>query len=77
MPGLDLGAGATVRAGSQSRYGNAPAPTTASAAAYGTANDVSSPTSALSPTQGTGLAFWTGAVGVAGLLCIYYSLPGG
>ena len=77
MPGLSLGAGATVRAGSQSRYGNSPSPTTASAAAFGTANDVSSSTSALSPTNGSGLAFWTGAVGVIGLLCIYYSLPGG
>ena len=77
MPGLDLGAGATVRAGSQSRYGNSPAPTTASAAAFGTANDVNASTAALTPSTGPGLAFWTGAVGVAGLLFIYYSLPGG
>lgn len=75
--GLSLGVGGSVRAGAQSRYGSAPAPTTAQAAAYGPANDVTTPTSALAPTTGTGLAFWVGAVGVAGLVFIYYSLPGG
>lgn len=75
--GLSLGVGGSVRAGAQSRYGNAPAPTTAQAAAYGTANDVSTPTAALTPTTGTGLAFWVGAVGIVGLVFIYYSLPGG
>lgn len=77
MPGLNLGVAGDIRAGTQSRYGNAPSPTTAQAAAFGTANDTSSAVSALSPTDGTGLAFWVGALGVAGLAFIYYSLPGG
>lgn len=77
MPGLNLGVAGDIRAGSQSRYGNSPAPTTAQAAAYGTANDTASATAALSPTDAPGLAFWVGALGVAGLVFIYYSLPGG
>ena len=77
MPGLSLGAAGDIRAGSQARYGNNPHPQTASGAAFGTNLDVTASTSALTPTDGTGLAFWTGAVGVIGLLFIYYSLPGG
>lgn len=77
MAGMQLGVGGDIRAGSQSRYGNSPSPTTAQAAAFGTANDVGSSVSALAPNEGTGLAFWVGALGVAGLLFIYYSLPGG
>lgn len=77
MSGLNLGVAGDIRAGTQSRYGNSPAPTTAQAAAFGTANDTASSVSALAPNDGTGLAFWVGALGVAGLLFIYYSLPGG
>lgn len=75
--GLNLGVAGDIRAGSQSRYGSSPAPTTAQAAAFGPALDTASGASALSPNDGTGLAFWVGALGVAGLVFIYYSLPGG
>jgi hypothetical protein len=77
MPGLNLGVAGDIRAGAQSRYGNSPAPTTAQAAAFGTANSTVTATAALTPTDGTGLAFWVGAAGIVGLLFIYYSLPGG
>ena len=77
MSGLNLGVAGDIRAGSQSRYGSSPNPTTASSAAFGPSLDTASATSALSPSEGTGLAFWVGALGVAGLVFIDYSLPGG
>lgn len=77
MPGLSLMGGGDIRAGTQARYGNSPAPTTASAAAFGTALEPANAQTALAPTDPAGLAFWVGAAGVAGLLFIYYSLPGG
>ena len=76
MSGLSLGVGANVRAGAQPTYGSVPNPTTASAAAFGPGLDAANSASALNPTNPAGLATWVGLIGVAGLLFIYWSLPG-
>lgn len=63
-------AGGTVRAGS------APAPTTASEAAYGTSVAPSAGGATwLSPDAGS-IAVWVGLAGVITLAVLYYSLPG-
>lgn len=75
MPGLQLGAGAQVRARGSYSYGDAPTPTTATEAAFGTANAPASSGAALSPSHPAGMTFWAGVAGVAFLLLVYYSLP--
>ena len=76
MAGLRFQTGLDVASGPAARYGNVPAPTSSTEAAFGTANGPSAPMSALSPANPGGLAFWVGVVGVAGLVLLYRSLPG-
>jgi hypothetical protein len=75
---LDMRMGGSARAGAQARYGNSPAPTTATEAAYGTALAPSGGLSSLlMPNDATGVALWVGVAGLAWLLFLYYSLPEG
>lgn len=76
MAGMDLGIGAQARASAQARYGSIPNPTSASEAAYGTAQDVASSRGALGPNHPAGLALWVGLAGFAFLGALYWSLPG-
>ena len=76
MAGLNLGVGANVGARAQSYYGSDSAPTTATQAAFGTANTVSAGPSALTPTHPAGVALWVGLAGVVFLVGLYYTLPG-
>lgn len=76
MPGLNLGAGAQVRARGQASFGDVqPAATTATQAAFGTEAAPASSTSALAPNHPAGVVFWAGIAGVAFMLFLYYSLP--
>lgn len=74
MPGLRFTTGLDVASGPQARYGNAANPTTATEAAFGTANAPQG--SGLHPGTPGGLAFWAGIGGVVFLLVLYKSLPG-
>lgn len=75
MAGLNLGANVGARA--QAYYGGSPAPQTATEAAFGPGlAPAPGAASVLSPTHPAGIAFWVGIIGVAGLLAVYYSLPG-
>lgn len=75
MPGLSLGAGAQVRAGSGYSFSDQVAPTTATQAAFGTEMTPASSTASLAPTHPAGVVFWAGVAGVAFMLFLYWSLP--
>lgn len=79
MPGLSLGAGAQVRAGSQPAYGTVPAPSTSAAAGFGYAangsTDKGNGLSALTPNDAGGVVFWWGLASILGLVALYWSLP--
>jgi hypothetical protein len=77
MPGLNLGAGAQVKATAQSTYGSVPAPATSMAAGFGidTNNSADEGIGALSPTHPAGLAVWWGVLATIGLVFLYKSLP--
>lgn len=78
MPGLSLGAGAQVKAGTQPSYGSMPNPTTSQQAGFGysaTDSGSSEGLSALMPNDPAGAMFWLGIGATAALLFLYYSLP--
>jgi hypothetical protein len=77
MAGLNLGAGAQVRATAQSTYGSLPSPATSMAAGFGidTSNGGDQGIGALSPNDPAGVVFWWGVAATALLLALYYSLP--
>jgi hypothetical protein len=80
MPGLSLGAGAQVRAGSQAQYGTAnPATSTAYAAGFGIGSDGTGSgktgLAALMPNDPAGVAFWFGVASTIMLVLMYQSLP--
>jgi len=77
MAGLNLGAGAQVRASTQVNYGSVPSPATSMAAGFGIDNDngASSGIGALAPNDPAGVTFWWGVAATALLLALYYSLP--
>lgn len=76
MPGIFMNVMGNATAAPQARYGNAPAPSTATEAAYGVGSAPPNPRAGLHPGGPTGMAFWTGVAGVAFLLFVYRSLPG-
>ena len=78
MAGLNLGAGAQVRVGSQASYGSIANPQTSAQAGFGFADTDSGGSEgigALAPTHPAGLTFWVGILSTALLLTLYYSLP--
>ncbi len=76
MPGMFMDMGLGVRAAPQARYGSDPAPSSATEAAYGTANAPRYGGFGLMPTDVSGVAFWTGVAGFVFLVVLYHSLPG-
>lgn len=76
MPGLFMDMGMGTRAAPQARYGNAPAPSSATEAAYGVGSAPPQSFSGLSPAGPVGAAFWFGVGGLVFLVVIYRSLPG-
>lgn len=77
MAGLNLGAGAQVRVGSQASYGSISNPGTSAQAGFGLSDDGSGAQGigALSPNDPAGMAFWWGIGATALLLFLYWSLP--
>lgn len=78
MPGLNLGAGAQVRVGSQPTYGTVPNPMTSAQAGYGyggTDSGGSEGLRALMPNDPAGITFWAGMFSLALLMSLYWSLP--
>ncbi len=77
MAGLNLNLMGGVSA-SKGGYSNAPAPATASQAAFGsgyTATGAPTTAAALAPNDPFGVAFWTGIACLGLLLVIRHSLP--
>lgn len=76
MAGLKLGVNGVVMGGKPT-YGSISAPMTASEAAFGIGSTTPAPTTGqiLKPTNGFGLAFWSGVVATALLITIRKSLP--
>jgi hypothetical protein len=74
--GLGGGAGSDVAYGDGPRYGNNPAPSTASQAAYGSGGAPVNPQAGLSPATPTGLMFAVGVASFVALVLMYRSLPG-
>lgn len=75
--GLNLGVGGRVGAFASIPGSTTPAPQTVTQAAFGTSPSAStgSRVAAVVPNDATGIAFWCGVVGIAGLLLIRHSLP--
>ena len=76
MAGLSLGVNGII-SGSQPYYGSMAAPSTVSEAAYGIGATTPAPTTKglLMPSNGFGLAFWSGVVATGLLVLIRKSLP--
>ena len=77
MAGLNLGAGAQVRVGTQASYGTLAEPSNSLQAGFGLGS--SGPgdqgIGALSPNDPAGVTFWFGLVATGALLFLYWSLP--
>ncbi len=71
---MDMGMGA--RLGGTARYGNSPAPSSATEAAYGVGSAPPAPRSGLHPFTTVGASFWLGVGGAVFLVLVYRSLPG-
>lgn len=77
MAGLNLGAGAQVRVGTQASYGTLPDPANSLQAGFGLGGDTvgSQGIGALAPNDPAGVTFWFGVAATAALVFIYWSLP--
>lgn len=77
MAGLNLGAGAQVRVGTQASYGTLPDPANSLEAGFGLGSSTpgAQGIGALSPNDPAGVAFWYGIAATGLLLFLYWSLP--
>jgi hypothetical protein len=76
MAGLRLGVNGVI-SGSQAYHGSMADPSSVSEAAFGIGSTMPAPTSktVLMPSNGFGLAFWSGVVATALLIVVRKSLP--
>ena len=74
MAGLNLGAGAQVKASTQVNYGSLPSPSTSMAAGFGIGPEDQG-IGSLAPNDAAGVAFWWGVLATGLLVALYYSLP--
>lgn len=77
MAGLNLGAGAQVRVGTQPSYGTVGNPANSLEAGFGLGSSTQGAQGigALSPNDPAGVTFWFGVVATGLLVFLYWSLP--